>query len=539
MKKILVLLLVLLIALPVFAQQGGELRFCLRSDPKTFNPLLVADDASETVRYLTAGVLVRVNRKTQALEPELASSWKVSKDGRTIDFKLRSGVHFSDGTPFTADDVAYTIRQMMDPALHSPTGDSFRAGTGEVAIRIKAADQISITFPAAVTGLEQLFDQVGIESSKSPKKEMAVLGPFYVADYKSGSFLLLQRNPNYWRKDSAGKQLPYLNSIRLDIQANRDIEVMRFRRGELDLINSIDTEYYDRIASAAPNLVHDAGVSLDSEQLWFNQVPTAPIPEYKRAWFRSQAFRRAISSAINRDDICRVVFNGHAKPAYGPISPANQFWFDSKLPKPVYNTNEALKTLATDGFQLQNGVLKDKQGNAVEFSVVTNSGNKSRERIATMMQQDLAKIGIKLNVVTLDFPSLIERITSKFNYEAAILGLTNVDLDPNSQMNVWLSSAENHQWNPSQKTPATAWEAELDRLMKAQASTADARARKKYFDRVQEIVYEQAPFIYFVNKNALSAISPDVVGASPVVLRPQTYWNATTLSLSGKAGSRK
>src|SRR5215472_13446844 len=97
----------------LLAQTGSELRFCLRNEPKTFNPLLVEDDASETVRYLTGGVLVRSNRQTQKLEPELASSWKLSKDGRVITFQLRKGVFFSDGTPFSADDVAYTVKQMM------------------------------------------------------------------------------------------------------------------------------------------------------------------------------------------------------------------------------------------------------------------------------------------------------------------------------------------------------------------------------------------------------------------------------------------
>src|SRR5271169_1100352 len=106
--------------------------------------------------------------------------------------------------------------------------------------------------------------------------------------------------------------------------------------------------------------------------------------------------------------------------------------------------------------------------------------------MATMIQADLRAIGITVNVVTLDFPSLIQRISETFNYEAALLGLVNVVLDPNAQMNVWLSSSDEHQWNPRQKTPATSWEAEIDRLMRAQASTMDNQARKKYFDRVQE-----------------------------------------------------
>src|SRR5271170_1877556 len=131
MKKFLVGLVFLTLIVSgsnrLLAQSGGELRFCLRSEPKTLNPLLAADDASETIRYLTGGVLVRVNRLTQDLEPELATSWKVTNSGKTITFQLRDGLSFSDGTPFSADDVAYTMQQLMDPALHSPTGDAFRS----------------------------------------------------------------------------------------------------------------------------------------------------------------------------------------------------------------------------------------------------------------------------------------------------------------------------------------------------------------------------------------------------------------------------
>ena len=512
------------------AQSGGELRFCLHSEPKTFDPLKVEDDASVTVRYLTGGVLVRLNRQTQQLEPELARSWKVSKDGRQVIFQLRSGISFSDGTPFSADDVAYTVQQLMDPALHSPTGDAFRTGPGTAETKVISPTQIAITFPAPVASLDRLFDQVAILSAHSTKRERAVLGPFMVVDYQPGSTLLLKRNPNYWKTDEHGRKLPYLDSIRLDIISNRDLEMLRFRKGEIDLINSLDSEYFDKLGTSSPQAVHDAGASLDSEQMWFNEVARAPVPAYKKNWFRSAAFRRAISQAIDRDDLSRLVFRGHAQPAVGPISTANKFWFNNKLKPETYSPDNALKALQAAGFRMENGTLKDHDGNAVIFSIVTNSGNKYRERMAVLIQDDLQKIGIHVNVVTLDFPSLIERMTQSFDYEAILLGLTNVDLDPNEQMNVWLSSSENHQWNPQEKAPETAWEVEIDRLMRVQASSGDIRKRKESFDRVQEIVVEQAPFIYLVNKNALSAVSAGVHGATPVILSPQTFWNVERMS---------
>ena len=533
------LLFVLLWLCSAVAQSPTQLRFCLHSEPKTFNPLLVEEDSSDTVRYLTGGVLVRLNRETQTLEPGLATAWKASKDGKSITFTLRRGIKFSDGTPFSAEDVAYTVQQMMDPNLHSAVGDTFRSGEGKTETKILAPNKIAITFPAPVAGLDRLFDQVAMMSSKSPKKEMAVLGPYYVAENKAGAYLILQRNPSYWKHDAAGRQLPYIDSVRLDIQQNRDLELLRLERGEIDLVNSIDAEYYEKLRSEKPALAHDAGPSLDSEHIWFNQVPSAPVSDYKKAWFQSTNFRRAISDSINREDLARIAFRGHARAAVGIVSPANQFWFNSKLQSHPFDQKSAMQRLQKDGFRLQDGVLHDSTGHEVEFSIITNAGNKYRERMATMIQQDLAGVGIKVNVVTLDFPSLIERITRTFNYEACLLGLVNTELDPASIMNVWVSSAENHQWNPSEKTPATAWEAEIDKLMRAQASTLDDQKRKQYFDRVQEIAWEQEPFIYLVTKNALSAISPSVANAHPVVLRPQVFWNVDELKLTSEVAAKR
>jgi peptide/nickel transport system substrate-binding protein len=133
----------------------------------------------------------------------------------------------------------------------------------------------------------------------------------------------------------------------------------------------------------------------------------------------------------------------------------------------------------------------------------------------------------------------MERLSRTFDYEACLLGLTNIDLDPSGQMNVWMSSAANHQWNPNQPSPATPWEAEIDRLMLAQNSTASPAKRKAYFDKVQEIVWEQAPFLYLVNRNALVAISGAVANARPSMLRPSAFWNVEFLALSPDTARRR
>ena len=528
-----------LVVLVPLAHAASELRFTLRSDPKTFNPLMVEEESSETIRYLTGGVLIRLNRYTQELEGELASKWKVLENGRRIDFELRPNVHFSDGTPFSCEDVTFTIERLMDPALHTPAGDAFRSAPGPTETKCISPTLASIRFPAPIAALALQFDQVAIMSAHSPNKEAAVLGPFMRGEYKPGAFLVLERNPNYWKKDANGRKLPYLDSIRLEIQQNRELELLRFRRGELDMVNKLDPDMFDRLSSEMPHNVVDAGPSLDSELVFFNQVSNAPLPPYKLRWFRSAAFRRAISDAIHRDDLVRIVYKGHARTAAGPVSSANKFWLNAALKPPVYSVQAALDELQRDGFRHSGDTLTDREGHRVEFSMITNAGNKLHERMLTLIQQDLAKLGIQLNVLTLDFPSLIERITRTYNYESVLMALTNVGLDPNDQMNLWLSSAQTHQWNPSQKTPETSWEAEIDKLMQAQAESQTAPQRKASFDKVQQIVADQAPMIFLVNPNALSAVSPNLKNVTPALLRPQIYWNAERLYVGSGLVSQK
>jgi peptide/nickel transport system substrate-binding protein len=166
----------------------------------------------------------------------------------------------------------------------------------------------------------------------------------------------------------------------------------------------------------------------------------------------------------------------------------------------------------------------------VEFSLVTNSGNRNRARMAAMIEQDLQRLGMKLTVVSLEMPSLLERITRTFQYDACLLGLVGVDLDPNDQMNMWLSSSATHQWNPSQPKPETPWEAEIDRLMKTQAVEGNLKKRIALVHRMQEVVREQSPMIYLAHPNALTAVSPELANARPAALRPRVHWNIEELA---------
>lgn len=508
------------------AQSGGEqgIAWSIKNDPQTLDPAKVDEQASELVRYLTGGVLLRLNRRTQQVEPALAANWSVSADGRAVTFHLRDHLRFSNGAPLTSADAAASLQRVLLPATQAPVSVEFLEPAGVV---VTAPDPLTVNvqLPRRVVSIGTVFDEIAIEPANHPAEGRVTAGPFFVAEYRRGQYVRLQRNPNYWRHDAAGRSLPYLPSVRLDILANREQDELRFVRGEYQVIDSIPAENFGLLAKRTPDAVRDMGPSLNTEQMWFNQSPASPIPEWEKKWFQSRAFRVAVSESLRRADLARIAYEGHATPANGFVSPANVSWCNRNLAPIHEDPRAALQLLQGEGFHKDGGTLVDREGHPVRFSLLTNAGNRAREKMASLIQQDLAAIGMQVNVVLLDFPALLERLMHTQNYEAALLGPGNVEPDPSSMMNVWLSSSPSHQWNPSQKTPATPWEAEIDAQMKLQAAAGRDADRKRAVDRVQEIVYEQQPFIYLVYPNMLYAASARLAGVELSVLQPGVVSN--------------
>ena len=514
------------------ARLPGELAWNISYDPKTFDPAKVDDQQSELVRYLTGGVLLRFNRFTQRVEPQLAESWVVAPDGKTITFKLRAGLMFSDASSLTAKDVASSIRRVLLPATAAPVADEFLT---PAAVTVETPNELLILvhLPKRIIGIEKIFDEIAIEPAGRPTDARITSGAYYVSDYRRSQYLRLLKNPHFEDRTGSMGVMPFTPRVRLDFLNNQEQEIRLFLRGDYDLIDDLAPDYFDLLARKSPALVRDLGPSLNTEQMWFNQAPGSPLPAWEKGWFQNQAFRLAVSHAINRADLARLAYQGHATPANSFVSPANVLWYNKGLASPQASLQDAKASLAKAGFRLSGNVLQDAGGHAVKFSILTNAGNAARKKMATLIQQDLLALGIQVSVVTLDFPSLIERLMHSQDYEACLLGLENVDPDPNSMMNVWLSSSPNHQWSPSEKTPSTPWEAEIDRMMNLQASTPDQARRKQAIDRIQEIVAEQQPFIYLVYPNALIAVSGRLQGIQPAVLEPRIEWNIERLRVSG------
>ena len=512
----------------------GEIVSTMGYDPKTLDPAKVDDQESELIRYLTAGVLVHLNRVTLQIEPALAESWTISGDGKQISFHLRDKLQFSNGATLIASDVVASIQRVLLKATAAPVGDEF---VSPEAVVVNAPDQRTITvrLPVRVTGLARIFEEIAIEPGGHPTEGQVTAGPFVVADYRRGQYIRMRRNTYFYAQDAQGRRLPYASGVRLDILSNREQEITLFRRGEYDLIDHLQPDYVAFLEQRAPGSARDMGASLNTEQLWFNQAPGAPIASWEKQWFQTPAFRLAVSKAIHRADLARLAYNGHATPAYSFVSPSNSVWYNKNLHVPQEDLASAKGDLAQAGFRLNGTTLTDARGHAVSFSLLTNTGNAARSRMAVLIQQDLKALGMDVKVVSLDFPALIDRLLHTQNYEACLLGLEDVDSDPNAMMNVWLSSSPNHQWNPSESVPATSWEAEMDALMHQQATALRQDERKKAVDRLQQIVADQQPFIFLVYPNALYAISTRIDGAQPSVLPLGMLWNVEHLRLRGQS----
>ena len=215
-------------------------------------------------------------------------------------------------------------------------------------------------------------------------------------------------------------------------------------------------------------------------------------------------------------------------------------WLDATSPKLPQSLENARRLLRDRGFRWNaDGTLLDSAGKPVEFSIIVSASSPERVQMATVIQDDLKKLGIQVQVVSLEFRALLDRVLNSRQYEACILGLVSGDADPNPEMNVWLSSGGSHLWNPNQEKPITAWEAEIDGLMRRQMTTLDHAERKRLYDRVQQIAAENLPLICLASPNILVAARKDLGNFQPAIVDHYTLWNVEQLYWRRAAGDAR
>jgi peptide/nickel transport system substrate-binding protein len=541
--------------------RGGRLRATQRNEPRTLNPVAALDNVSREIIALMNADLLHIDRPSFQVVPALARDWRVSGDRTEFVLRLRSGLRFSDGHLFDADDVAFTFQVHLDERVRSPQRELLIIGGKPISVEKIDRHTVKFRLAQAHPAGERLFDGIAIlprhlleEAYQSgelvktwgpstPASKIAGLGPFRLKDYRPGRQLVLERNPHYWKVDRRSNRLPYLDEIAFVFASSEDAQVLRFINREIDIIGGISADNFRSIEERDKReryRLYDIGPGLDYTFLFFNQNDTAasrlaPI-RWKQVWFRQVAFRKAVSEAIDRASIVRLVYKGRAAPLWAHVTEGNKEWVNRTIRPSPRSLERARAMLNNAGFSWNSeNKLIDPLGKPVSFSILTNAGNLQRSQIATIVQDDLKALGMEVNVLSIEFRAMMDRIFNTHEYEAAIMTLASGDTDPNSEMNVWTIKGSTHLWNMGGFAPPE-WELEIDKLMRQQLVELKHSERKQLYDQVQTLVAENLPVICLVSPNVLAAALDRVGNVSPSILRPYVLWNADELFVTTETG---
>ncbi len=510
------------------------------SDPRTFNPLLVTDNASgQALNGIFEG-LVRTNPVTTLPEPGLASSWDLSDGGKTITFHLRRDVKWFDGQPLTARDVIFTLRAIYDPRVPNSLRPILTIDGQPIKATAPDDYTVVMTMPRPFApilysiGFEILPEHLlkaALDSGSfnrtwgidTPPGKIVGDGQFRMTRYVPAQFVAYQRNPDYWMRDEHGAPLPRLHGEMLLIVQDQNASYLKFLSGQTDVYAPRPEEVLDLRSKAASLSVTTADTGIDTGELFFsfNRNPRHYMhggkTDPKLGWFTDPAFLRAIAHSVDKHAMINLCFHGLGAPAVAGISPANKIFHDPNLKDYDYDPRLAAQLLESAGYHLVKPAVRvDPHGVPLEFNLMTNTGVAVRDQMCAIFKQDLANLGIRVNYRPLEFTTLVEKLDSTFDWDCILIGFTG-GIEPNNGANFYRSSGNLHIWNPAQKAPATPWEAEIDRLLDEGSAEMDTKKRAPYYWQIQEILHEQLPIIETVRQMTFSAYKNQLENYDPTV----------------------
>lgn len=533
--------------------EPGTLRATVLSDPKSFNVLTAREVSTSDILGLVYEGLVQTDPVTYEVIPDLADTWTVSGDGRTWTFTLRKDVHFADGHPLTARDVEFTFnRLILNPAVQCGMKDLWQVEGKPFVFRM--LDTWTITVETAkpfapllrVIGapilpehaLRDVADFNQALGINTPVDQVLGSGPFRLASFEPGVRVVLEANPNYWRRDEDGNPLPRLKRIVVNVVTDADADVEWFRASKSDYVFLRGHDWPSFASNPSGYRLWNMGPRFSTTFLFFNQNLAAPIPDARKAWFRDPAFRQAVARAVDRQTIIQSVYNGLAFAQHSCISEANRVFHDSTAVTVYpYDLEAAAGILAEAGYTRgADGMLRDPRGVEVAFELTTNANNNERVRMATVIAESLKKLGMNVTVSPMEFNALVDRLDNSLQWEACIMGLTE-SLDPHNGSNIWRVEGELHMFNQRPRTPSPdasaeikeghrrqleawkrgvqPWEREIEELMARGSVTIDPVERRRIYARMQTVVSRDLPMIYTVAPAALYASRDRIDGIEP------------------------
>ncbi len=521
---------------PVIGKRGGTVVLAsFGQGPKSFNPVTSGESTTTEYTIHIFEGLTSTDMWTGQSKPNTAESWSHDDSGLVWTVKLRKDVKWNDGKPFTADDVVFTYMDVIyNPKVTTSTRDIIT--TEGKTWKVEAVDPYTVRFTLPVKFA--IFDKIigGTEIIPRHKYEAAIkagtfdsamgleskpedivgTGAFMFDRYETGVQVRLKRNPHYWRKDAAGNALPYLDGITWLITQSWDAMMLKFKQGETDveMMRGEDFPILKPLEKQGKFKVFALGPNFGSSFLVFNQNPgKSPqnnkpyLESCKRAWFEKTEFRQAVAYAVDKQGIIDTVLNGLGYPQDGEMTARAGFFYNDNIKRYVRNPARSKELLSKIGLidRDRDGILEDAAGHKVEFTLLTNAGNTLRERIAEIVRKDLQQVGMKVNLLFIEFNTLVTKLDKTFDWECVLLGLTGGP-EPAFGSNVWKSSGRMHMWYPYQPKPATPWEARVDEIFEAGIRELDPNKRKVLYDEFQMIINEQQPYVFTVAREDLLAV---------------------------------
>jgi len=534
----------------VKGKYGGSFVYALTGDPKTFNETQARDAYTSSIISMTAPALFNYNVDNGKWDVYLGDHKKgTTGPGYDIEVKsngemhvtayLRKDIFWSDGTPMTADDWEFYHNKIIcdeDIAVPSYGATWVVLDDGEeIQTRIKKVDKLTFTKIFARTFgepelssnfnvmpkhiLEKVYKSKGAQGIielwgiNTNVKNLVSYGPWLIKSYEAGTSITLKRNERYFDKDEWGNRLPYLDEYVNVIASDQNTVVLKFRGGELDVLtsDSFPQNDFKTIVEEAPKkdyTVWNGGYESSCFFLTFNQSETSERMKGKPQlrWFKDKNFRYAINHLIDRETISQQAYNGLAEPSNSVLTPASPY-FDPKIVfDNSYNPKKAMELFEKIGMRDRNGdnILEDKDGNNVKFELITyNDLTTTNAAVANLVKEWKAnKIDARLTQV--DFNTLMDITENKQDWEATIYAI-GFGLFPVS-VNVWPSDGNLHAWYPKQASPATDWEAKIDKLHKQAMYEPDFKKRKALWGQLYSIIYEQLPLIPLVRRYKFTAV---------------------------------
>lgn len=548
---------------------GGRLVLATPDDLSSYNIIRATDNATSDVIWFNVFRCL-VDYRNGADPPDYDSGvctrWEQSPDAKQWTFHLRRGVRWSDGTPFTADDVIFTYNVVRDPNVQTPIRDMFREGLdagNPVYPDLVKLDDHTVRFDLhnpSGSFLDLVFNLWLIPKHKwegqwraggfneamrldEDPRAMVGLGPFVIKEYVSGQRVVLERNPYFWKVDSKGQRLPYLDQLVYVIVKDFNTIQAKFEAGELDVMTRVrpqDHALVKRMESPSVN-VEDVGITYDTNWFVFNQNtgvnPKSHRPfvaPWKLRLFRDQRFRQAVSFAIDRDGLTKTVYSSRGVPMYSFVSPGDKMWYTDDVMKYPLNPDRSRELLAGLGLKDTNGdgILEDPEGHAIEFNVSTNSSNSQRVETASFIARNLKDVGIKANVSAASLTVIQKMMVESFDYDAIVLGWQiSPPAGPSNTKNTLLSSGFNHASFPNQVKPSTEWERRIDELIQQVETSPDLAQRKLLYAEVQRIWSEQLPEINLVAAIEAVAYKSKFGNIHASALPPRVTWNCEEIYL--------